>query len=75
MKRQTMILLGCAITLIVCSAWTSGVPAVVRNSTGPSTSVTPRVDFPLHTICTVTVDSRSTEKPVLAGTANKVKGL
>lgn len=48
---------------------------MVRNSTGPSPSVTPLVDYPLNTICTVTVDSRSTEKPVIAGNTNKVTGF
>lgn len=33
------------------------------------------VDIPFNTICTVTVDSRSTEKPVLAGTGNKSTGF
>lgn len=70
-----MIFLGCVIALIICSTWTSGVLAGVRNSVGPLTSDTSLVDIPLNRICTVTVDSRSSSKPVLAGTATKVTGF
>jgi hypothetical protein len=75
MKRQSLIILVCAIALIICSTWISVVRAAVRNPAGTLASGTSLVDIPLNTICTVTVDSRSTEKPVLAGTGYKTTGF
>ena len=75
MKRTTLIFIVCAIALIICANWNSVVRASVRNPVGIPVTGTPVVEIPLNMNCTVTVDSRSDEKPAIAGTANKVTGF
>jgi hypothetical protein len=75
MKRQTLICIICAIALIICSTWIPVVRAAVRNPTTTLAPGTSQVDIPLNTNCTVTVDSRSVEKPALAGTARIETGF
>ena len=75
MKRQTLMILVCAFALIICSIWNPYARAGARSTAGPLVTGTDRVDYPLNLTCTVTVDSRSTEKPVLAGTALKATGF
>jgi hypothetical protein len=75
MKRQSLILLVCALALIICSVWIPNVRAGVRSTADPLIPSIVRVNYPLNLTCTVTVDSRSTVKPVLAGTAYKATGF
>ncbi len=70
-----MIFLLCAIALIICSIWIPNVRAGARSTIDPLIPGTLRVDYPLNLTCTVTVDSTSTEKPVLAGDARKATGF
>lgn len=70
-----MIFILCAIALIICSIWIPNVRAGARSNAGQLIPGTQRVEYPLNMACTVTVDSRSTEKPALAGTAHKETGF
>ncbi len=70
-----MILLGGAVLLIMYSTWVSGVTVGVRTPANLLNSGTRSIDYPLNRSCVVTVDSRSSSKPVIAGMANKVTGF
>jgi hypothetical protein len=70
-----MIFVVCAFALIICSIWIPYARAGARSTAGPLIPGTARVEYPLNLFCTVTVDSRSNEKPVLAGTALKATGF
>ena len=75
MKPQPMIFLGAAISLLMCSTWISDVFADARTPGHISTPAASPLDFPRHKNCVVTVDTRSSPKPVIAGEANIVTGF
>lgn len=75
MKRQSTILLTCAVPFVIYTIWNPEVLAAMRTQTASQVPGAPAIDHPLGQRCVVTVDPTATAKPVTAGTANKVTGF
>lgn len=70
-----MIVLGSAISLLMCSPWISAALTGARVSGGTVPPAAAVGVYPTNRDCVVTVDSLSTPKAVIAGDANIVTGF